>query len=148
VAFVLATHFGSMEALAKATQEELSAVHEIGDIIAASVHDFFHSAAGKHTIAEFKEIGIDPHVKVAAGSDGKSRPLADQSIVVTGSLEHFTRKEIEDRIQQLGGRPSGSVSKKTSFVVAGADAGSKLDKAKSLGVKVISEKEFIELVGK
>jgi DNA ligase (NAD+) len=148
VAFVLATHFGSMDALAKATQEELSAVHEIGDIIAASVHDFFHSAVGKHTSAEFKEIGIDPHVKVAAGSDGKSRPLADQSIVVTGSLEHFTRKEIEDRIQQLGGRPSGSVSKKTSFVVAGADAGSKLDKAKSLGVKVMSEKEFIELIGK
>jgi DNA ligase (NAD+) len=147
VAFVLATHFGSLDALAKASQEELSEVHEIGDIIAASVHDFFHSAVGKHTIAEFKEIGIDPHLEVAAAKSGAELPLAGQSIVVTGTLAHFSRKELEDRIQSLGGRPSGSVSKKTHLLIAGTDAGSKLDKAKSLGVKVISEKEFIEMVG-
>jgi DNA ligase (NAD+) len=146
VAYVLATQFGSLEALSAATAEQLSEVHEIGDVIAQSVHDFFHGAAGKHTIAELKSVGIDPRFKKAASSGPKL--LEGKTVVVTGSLEHFKREEIERLIVELGGRASGSVSKKTSFLVAGQDAGSKLDRAKEIGVEVMSEKDFMRLIGK
>ncbi len=151
VAFVLASHFGSLETIGKATLEELSSVHEIGEVIAQSVHDFFHNPAGKHAIEVLKAVGIDPKMAppspAAAGADG-ALPLAGLTIVVTGSLQSLARDEIERVIARLGGKASGSVSKKTNFVVAGEKAGSKLDKAKELGVKVLSEKEFIEKVGK
>src|SRR5438045_9619234 len=87
---------------------------------------------------------------VPAGADGQATadlPLAGKSVVVTGTLKHFKREEIEELIQKLGGRPAGSVSKKTSFVVAGEEAGSKLAKAKELGVQVLSEEEFLDRVG-
>lgn len=144
VAFVLAGHFRSLDAIAKASKEELSAVHEIGDVIAESVHDFFQNEAGEQTVADLKSVGIDPKMETAAASGSKdgSQPLAGLTIVVTGSLEKFKRQEIEELITKLGGRASGSVSKKTSFVVAGADAGSKLDIAKELAVPVLTESEF------
>lgn len=144
VAFVLASHFGSLDAIAKASRDELSAVHEIGDVIAESVHDFFHSEAGKRTVADLQSAGVDPHMETVAAGTGANaaQPLAGMTIVVTGSLEKFKRQEIEELITQCGGRASGSVSKKTSFVVAGADAGSKLDKAKELGIPVLTESEF------
>jgi DNA ligase (NAD+) len=151
VAFVLASHFGSLDAIAAASKEELSSVHEIGEVIAESVHDFFHNEAGRRAVKELKSVGLDPRVESAAaapaaaaagGSDGKL-PFAGMSIVVTGTLEKFKREEIEELIQKLGGRPSGSVSRKTAFLVAGADAGSKLEKAKSLGIEVITEDEFV-----
>jgi DNA ligase (NAD+) len=141
-AFILASNFGSLDALMKASSEELNAVNEIGDTIADSVHDFFHNEAGKKVVAELKAVGIDPKMEVAPKE--ASGPLAGQSIVVTGTLEKFQRQEIEELIVKLGGRASGSVSKKTSFVVAGENAGSKLDKARELGVPVLSEAEFIE----
>ena len=143
VAFVLASHFGSLDAIAKASQEELASVHEIGDVIAESVHDFFHNEAGRRTVHDLKAVGVDPKTDrpVDSATDGKL-PFAGQSIVVTGTLLKFKRQEIEELITKLGGRASGSVSKKTSFIVAGADAGSKLDKAKELGVPVLSEEEF------
>lgn len=148
VAYVLASHFGSLDALMNASQEELSAVDEIGPVIAASVHDFFANKAGKTVVAELKEAGIDPKMEVKRDQQPReSQPLSGQTIVVTGTLEKFKRQEIEEIIVKLGGRASGSVSKKTSFVVAGADAGSKLDKAKELGVPVLSESEFVEKVG-
>src|SRR5207248_7703768 len=94
-----------------------------------------------------KKIGIDPiFEKPGLGAGGL--PLAGKTIVVTGTLEKFDRKGIEDRIVKLGGKASGSVSKKTAFLVAGENAGSKLDKAKELGVEVMSEEEFIEKVGR
>ena len=144
VAFVLASHFGNLGAIAKASKEELSAVHEIGDVIAESVHDFFHNEAGKRTVADLQAAGIDPHMETAAAGNkaDAAQPLAGMTIVVTGSLEKFKCQEIEELITKFGGRASGSVSKKTSFVVAGADAGSKLDKAKELGVPVLTESEF------
>jgi DNA ligase (NAD+) len=146
VAFVLAQHFGSLDKLQKASAEELSAVHEIGDVIAQSVHDFFHGEAGRQVVAHLKQVGLDPKMeKPAAAGD---RPLAGMTVVVTGTLEHFKRDEIERLIVDLGGRASGSVSKKTSFVVAGTDAGSKLDKAKDLGVEVLTEEEFRKKIGK
>lgn len=146
VAFVLASHFGSLDAIAKASKEELAGVHEIGDVIAESVHDFFHNEAGKQTVHDLKAVGVDPKMEVASASasaNGK-QPFAGMTIVVTGSLEKFKRQEIEELITKLGGRASGSVSKKTTFVVAGADAGSKLDKAKELGVPVLTESQFEE----
>jgi DNA ligase (NAD+) len=151
VAHVLASHFGSLDALAAASKDELSTVHEIGEVIAESVHDFFHNEAGQRAVKELKKAGVDPKMeKPAATTTGAASgglPFAGKSIVVTGTLETFKREEIEELIQKLGGRPSGSVSKKTAFLVAGADAGSKLDKAKSLGVEVIDEKEFRNRAG-
>jgi len=139
VALVLAQHFGSLAALGKASVEELSAVHEIGDVIAQSVHDFFHNPAGMDTMAQLKAVGIDPKMAKKSASD---LPLAGLTIVVTGTLKKYARPEIEELIQKLGGRAAGSVSKKTSFVVAGEEAGSKLEKARELNVPVLSEKEF------
>ena len=148
VAYVLATHFGSLDALMSASQEELSEVNEIGPVIAESVHDFFSNKAGKTVVAELKEVGIDPKTEVQRSvPNAKAQPLAGQTIVVTGTLEKFKRQEIEELIVKLGGRSSGSVSRKTTFVVAGADAGTKLDKARDLGVEVITESEFIERIG-
>jgi DNA ligase (NAD+) len=145
VAFVLALNFGDLDSLEKATVEQLSAIHEIGDVIAQSAYDFFHSPAGKHAISELKKVGVDPKMeKPAAGA----QPLAGKTIVVTGTLKHFKREEIEKLITDLGGRSAGSVSKKTSFLLAGEDAGSKLAKARELGVEVLTEEEFLKRVGK
>jgi DNA ligase (NAD+) len=121
-------------------------VHEIGPVIADSVHDFFSSHSGKKTVADLKAVGIDPQmeVKPAAAAAGS---LSGKTVVVTGTLKKYKRDEIEALIQKHGGRAAGSVSKKTDYLVAGEEAGSKLDKAKQLGVKVISEEEFEGLIG-
>jgi DNA ligase (NAD+) len=117
-------------------------------VIAESVHDFFHNAAGKKTIAELKKVGIDPKMeKPAAAASNGELPLLGKSVVVTGTLSKFQRDEIERVIVRLGGKASGSVSKKTSFVVAGEKAGSKLDKARELGVPVLTEEEFVDKIG-
>src|SRR6185437_89798 len=114
-----------------------------GPTIADSVHDFFHNKAGQHVVAELKSVKIDPQFETAKSESEKGElPLSGKTVVVTGSLQHYKREEIEELIQKLGGKPAGSVSKKTSFVVAGESAGSKLDKAKELGVEVITEDEF------
>jgi DNA ligase (NAD+) len=144
VAYVLAVNFGSLDALAAATAEQLSAVHEIGDVIAQSVFDFFHSDAGQHIIAELKSVGINPQMEKPAT---ENLPLAGKTVVVTGTLPTLDRKQAEDLIVKLGGKASGSVSKKTSFVVAGESAGSKLDKAKELGIEVLDEAAFLARVG-
>jgi DNA ligase (NAD+) len=144
VAYVLASHFGTLDALAKASPQELSAVHEIGEVIAGTVHEFFHNDAGLETIRRLREEGIDPKLERPASS--AESPLEGKTVVVTGTLSRYDRKEIEELIVKLGGKSSGSVSKKTSFVVAGENAGSKLDKAREMGVKVITEAEFVQLV--
>lgn len=146
VAYVLASHFGSLDAIGKASEQELSSVHEIGPAIADSVHDFFHNEAGEKTIAALKEVGLDPKMEKPKRPAG-GLPLEGQTVVVTGTLEKFERKEVEDLIVKLGGKASASVSKKTSLVLAGESAGSKLAKAKDLGVEVIDEKEFIKRFG-
>jgi DNA ligase (NAD+) len=151
VAYVLATAFGSLDALAAASVEQLEAVDEIGHVIADSVHDFFHNAAGRAAIDALQAAGVNPTAEVrktpAAGDASPDLPLAGQTVVVTGSMKAMTRQEIESLIVKLGGKASGSVSKKTSFVVAGEEAGSKLAKAKELGVEVIDEATFLRRVG-
>jgi DNA ligase (NAD+) len=147
VAYVLASHFGSLDAIAAATQDELSEVNEIGEVIADSVHDFFHNDAGRETIRQLRDVGIDPKFAKPQAADARALPLAGQTVVVTGTLEKLGRAEIEELIVKLGGKASGSVSKKTSFVVAGESAGSKLEKAKELGVPVLTESEFLQRIG-
>ncbi|HET6246639.1 MAG TPA: NAD-dependent DNA ligase LigA [Tepidisphaeraceae bacterium] len=148
VAHVLASNFGSLEAIEAASADQLSEVNEIGPTIAESVHDFFHNKAGKHVIAELKKVGVDPKMAVtkAPSEPTADQPLAGQTIVVTGTLPTLGRLEIEELIVKAGGKASGSVSKKTSFLVAGESAGSKLDKAKALGVPVLDEAEFLKKV--
>ncbi|MDB5303002.1 MAG: ligase, partial [Phycisphaerales bacterium] len=151
IAYVLASNFGSLDALCRASVEELLAVNEIGPGIADSVHSFCNNKAGQHVIAELKSVEIDPKMEVvkpaAEGSDS-ALPLAGQTVVVTGTLPTLGRTEVEEMIVKLGGKAAGSVSKKTSFLVAGESAGSKLDKAKELGVAVLTEAEFLKKIGK
>src|SRR5205814_9210892 len=122
-------------------------VNEIGPVIAQSVHDICHNPAGLAAIKQLQAVGVNPVMEKEPEPKG-GLPLAGQTIVVTGTLEKLERKEIEELIQKLGGKASGSVSKKTSFVVAGESAGSKLDKAKKLGVEVIAEGEFLRRIGR
>lgn len=143
VAQVLAAHFGSLEAMQKATLEELSAVHEIGEIIAQSVHDYLHGDYGQRVVAELREAGLDLTAPKKAAA---SNVLAGKTLVVTGTLTKYSRDEIQDLISQHGGRAASSVSKKTDYVVAGESAGSKLDKAKELGIPVLTEEQFEALI--
>jgi DNA ligase (NAD+) len=148
VAYILASHFGTLDAIAGASQEELSGVHEIGEVIAESVHDFFNNAAGKKTVAELKKVGVDPKMeKPAAAAANGELPLAGETIVLTGTMKRFQREELERAILRLGGKASGSVSKKTSEVVFGDKAGSKKIKAEELGIKTTPEDDFVARVG-
>jgi DNA ligase (NAD+) len=143
---VLADNFGTLDTIMEQTTESLAEVEDIGPVIAHSVHTFFHSAVGKSLVEELRKFGLN------FGEPKKARPkvaggkLEGKSIVVTGTLTRFKREEINELIHQHGGKAAGSVSKKTDFVVAGENAGSKLDKAEKLGVKVITEDEFVKLL--
>jgi DNA ligase (NAD+) len=139
----LAEHFGSMEALASASVEELQNVNEVGPRIAESIAEFFGNLANRKLVERLGKAGL------AFKGQKKERgtKLAGKTFVLTGTLAHFTRDEAKKMIEDAGGKVTGSVSKKTDYVVAGADAGSKLDKAKELGVAVIDEKEMATLVG-
>jgi DNA ligase (NAD+) len=143
VASVLAAHFGSMEKLRAARIEDLSAVLEIGPVIAQSVYDFLHSDYGTKTIDDLAALGVKMEAEAKAPA---SQALEGKTIVVTGTLNKYSRDEIQELIARHGGRAASSVSKKTDFVLAGAEAGSKLDKARALGIPVLSEEEFEELL--
>ncbi|GAA4419814.1 NAD-dependent DNA ligase LigA [Bremerella cremea] len=141
----LAVHFGSIEKLMDASQEEIAEIEDIGEVIAASVREFFQSEFGQETVADLQGVGVS--MESAKRSEAAGPAVFDGlSFVVTGSLEKFTRDEIEQLIRDRGGKASGSVSKKTSYLVAGEKAGSKLAKAESLGVPVLTEDQFAELL--
>jgi DNA ligase (NAD+) len=146
VASLLCGRVPTIEQLQAATVEELSAVPDIGDVIAASVHEWLASGYGKRTIAGLHAAGVRLDVP-ASERAAEGGPLAGKTLVVTGSLERFSRQEAEEAIRLAGGRAAGSVSKKTDYVVAGAEAGSKLEKAEKLGVPVIDEAAFERLLG-
>ncbi|MFN2441470.1 MAG: NAD-dependent DNA ligase LigA [Thermoanaerobaculia bacterium] len=140
---LLAERFGDLRALMDASSDDLVGIPEIGPAIADSVTFYFSIPANRERIERLLGLGLEPtHVRTATGDR-----LAGKSVVVTGTLQKFTREEIHRLIEREGGKASSSVSGKTAWLVAGADAGSKLDKAKTLGVPVISEEEFLELVG-
>jgi len=139
----LAEHFGSMEALESAGVEELQDVNEVGPRIAESIAEFFGIAANRKLVERLREAGL----KLTGQKKQRGTKLVGKTFVLTGTLAHFTRDEAKKMIEDAGGKVTGSVSKKTDYVVAGADAGSKLDKAKELGVHVIDEKEMQRIVG-
>jgi DNA ligase (NAD+) len=149
VAHLLATTFGNAQALLDAPVDRLSSINGIGPIMAESIHSYFHSETGRKTMEELAELAMKltqdapPKKAQTGGAD-----LSGQTVVVTGTLSKYGREEIAELIRQLGGKAAGSVSKSTSFVVAGDKAGSKLDKAKALGVRVLTEDEFDALIGK
>ena len=139
----LAEHFGSMEDLANASVEELQDVNEVGPRIAESIAEFFSNPANKKLVDRLGKAGLTFKGK----KKERGTKLAGKTFVLTGTLAHYTRDEAKKMIEDAGGKVTGSVSKKTDYVVAGADAGSKLDKAKELGVLVIDEKEMEKLAG-
>ena len=147
VATILADRFGTMEALRAASEAELSEVNEIGPIIAASVYRFLHSDYGIAAIEGLTKAGVDTGSTKDVAVPAEEQIFSGKTVVVTGKLEKYTRDQIHALVEKLGGRAASSVSKNTDFLVAGENAGSKLDKARQLGVNVISEAEFETMVG-
>jgi DNA ligase (NAD+) len=143
---IIAKHFGSIEKISKSSVEEISNVYEIGPKIAKSIKDFFEDEKSRILIEKLKEKGLnletDKSVQIKFNANFK-----DKTFVLTGTLEKFTRDKASQIIEDFGGRVSSSVSKKTDFVLAGAEAGSKLDKAKKLCVKIIDERDFEKMIG-
>ena len=138
----LALRFGSMDALMAADEEALEAVEDVGPITAANIAGWFRGKQARHLISRLKEAGVS----MVSSEEAPDTRLAGITIVLTGTLSSMSRAEAEGRIQALGGKAASSVSKKTSLVVAGENAGSKLTKAESLGVKVIGEEEFLDMI--
>jgi DNA ligase (NAD+) len=148
VAATIAERFGSMDELIAAAEEELSNVEDVGSVIAESVHKFLHSPHGARAVRKLREVGVDMTApKKPPVSAATAGPLSGKTLVVTGTLQKYKREEIESLIAQYGGHAASSVSKKTDYLVAGEKAGSKLDKARALGVPVITEAEFDKLIG-
>lgn len=142
VAEVLAAHFENLDALMAASAAELEDIHEIGAIVAASVKDFFDNPANRELVDQLRRAGVRMTEDAPQSAGGGARPLAGKTFVVTGKLQRHTRDGIHARIKELGGKTASSVSKKTDYLVAGEDAGSKLAKAGELGVRVLNEDEF------
>ena len=142
---VLADHFGSIDAIEKASLEDLQRVREIGPVLAASVRSWFDAPANRALIDEFRRAGLTLAGERKVAPVGP-QPLAGQTFVITGTLAAMSRDEAQRQIETLGGKVTGSVSKKTSYVVVGADAGSKLEKAQALGVRTLDEPAFLRLI--
>lgn len=141
-AALLAKHFGTMDKLMEASLQEITDIDGFGEIMAESVIDFFALDASRHLLEKLKQSGVNM-TSLAETIDERFR---GQTFVLTGTLSKFTRKEASDLIEQFGGKTASSVSKKTTFVLAGEDAGSKLRKANELGVQVITEAEFEQMI--
>ena len=139
---ILAEHFGSLEGLMAAKEEELAAIDQIGPTMAQSIWEYFRDPENRSVIDQLMTACVEPEPPETR----RSTKLAGKTFVVTGTLENFTRQQAEQAIRQAGAKASSSVSKKTDFVVAGENAGSKLDKAKKLGIEVINEKQFTDMI--
>ncbi len=139
---ILSGEFTSLDELMQAQIERLSNIEGIGEIIAKSIYDYFHDENNLQLLADLKSVGIDP----VSESIQKSDKLAGKTFVLTGTLQNMTRDEASSIIKSYGGKTSSSVSKKTSYVLAGENAGSKLDKAKDLGVIILTENDFLEMI--
>ncbi len=139
----LAAHFGSLEALKAASAEELTAITDVGEVVAGSIIEFFSFAENNEMVKRLLDAGVTPSYEREALSDS----LGGKTVVVTGVLPTLSREEAERLVTLHGGRAAGSVSKKTSFVLAGEKAGGKLAKAESLGIPVMTENEFLQMIG-
>ncbi|WP_300259948.1 NAD-dependent DNA ligase LigA [Clostridium sp.] len=139
----LVKRFESLENLEKATFEELISVQDVGDIVARSIIEFFKEERTLKVINELLSLGVNPHYEKKEVLESL---FMGKTVVVTGTLENYSRTSIKEKLESLGAKVSGSVSKKTDFVIAGEAAGSKYDKAKSLGVTILSEEEFEKMI--
>jgi DNA ligase (NAD+) len=140
---LLARHFGTLDDLARATKEEIGAVRGVGDIIADGVVSYFSNRSAKRLIEKMRDAGVnfvEPRQVAAGGA------LSGKTVVITGTLPNLSRTKATEVVEQAGGRVTNSVSKATSFLVAGEEAGSKLDKAKALGIEIIDEAELLRRV--
>ena len=144
VSMLLTQKFPTIDFLRRATVEELAAVHEIGDVIAESVHDWLASDYGMQVIDRLMSAGVN--MEVLETNDVRDGSLSGKTVVVTGTLESFTRQEAEEAIQRAGGKPTSSVSNNTDYVISGNEAGSKLAKAKKLGITILNNNQFKELL--
>lgn len=141
----LADRFGTIDALRRATREELTAMDDVGEIVADSIVGFFEDAANARLVDALLAAGVSPEEPKQKNAGGAFEGM---TVVITGTLESMGRAQAEEAVREAGGKATGSVSKKTSLVVAGESAGSKLTKAQSLGVKVIGEQEFLQMLGR
>src|SRR6185437_12919062 len=133
----------TLEALEKAPEDELSALRGVGDIIGKSVYAWFKDSDNRRLVSHLKK-----HLKIQKVAAPKNTgPFAGKTVVVTGTLEGYSREEAEEAVRRAGGHVSGSVSRKTSYVLAGENPGSKINKARELGVSILSEKEFRKKLG-
>ena len=142
----LAHHFGTLDAIMEATQEQLLEVGDVGPVVAKSIRTFFEQPHNREVVEQLRACGVtweegEPAVTV-------TKPLSGKTFVITGTLPGMSRDEAKDRIEAAGGKVAGSVSKITDYVVAGAEAGSKLAKAQELGVKVIDEAALLALLSR
>jgi DNA ligase (NAD+) len=139
---ILAEHFGSLSALMAAEEAELAEIDQIGPTMAKSIYEYFQDPENRSVIEKLLAAGVKPERPKTQRSD----KLAGKTIVVTGTLENFSRQQAEQAIRQAGGKPSSSVSKKTDFVLAGENPGSKLQKARKFGIEIIGEKQFMKMI--
>jgi DNA ligase (NAD+) len=137
----LANHFGSLEKLKKATKEELQEILDIGPVVAGSIFNWFREKKNLEFLKKLKKVGIE-----IESLKPKVKRLKGKTFVLTGTLETLTREEAKEKIRELGGKVSSSVSKKTDYLVLGKEPGSKYEKAKKLGIKIIDEKQFLKIL--
>ena len=142
---LLADHFASLDKLANASEEELVEAEEVGPRVAEAIQEFFHEKRNRAVIEKLHQAGLQFEQKRTRKAEGK---LAGKQFVLTGTLPNYSRDVAKQMIEEAGGRVTGSVSKKTDYVVVGADAGSKLEKARALGVKTVEEAELLKLLGR
>lgn len=140
----LARHFGSLDQIMDATEGQLLEVNDVGPVVAQSLHTFFEQPSNREAVAQLRAAGV--HWEEGAPAERASLPLAGQTFVLTGTLPTLSREEAKERLEAAGAKVSGSVSKKTHYVVAGEEAGSKLEKAQALGVPVIDEAALLALL--
>jgi DNA ligase (NAD+) len=142
----LARHFGNLDGLMAATADQLLEVKDVGPVVAQSIHTFFEQQHNRDVVKDLVDAGLSWPQHEPAAQSGEGLPLAGKTLVLTGTLPTLSREDAKARIEAAGGKVAGSVSKKTHFVVAGSEAGSKLDKAKELGVAVLDEAGLIALL--
>jgi DNA ligase (NAD+) len=145
----LAEHFGTLQALQDASVEQIVEVPDVGPTMAASIHSFFADERHRGQIARLRGLGVQfPEGAPVRAADTRALPLAGVTVVLTGTLGALTREQAEQRLQALGAKVTGSVSKRTSYVVAGADPGSKLARAEALGIAVLDEAGLRQLLAR
>ena len=140
----LAYHFGSMDAFMAATEDQLLKVHDVGPVIVQSIHNFMSQPHNREVIEQLMACGINP--QEVKREEAQESLFKNKTVVLTGTLPSLTRDQAKEILEKVGARVAGSVSKKTDFLLAGADAGSKLEKANELGVRVINEQELMNLL--